>query len=159
VTAAKTCDMATSAAQARDASRMAGVTACQSPGDASMTARQSRSAGTNISARQSTGAAKSATDVTTAEMAATHSTTKVATATKVPPSAMAPATAAMTAATATASEGLCLYRARSQSDNRKDDSNLTQHHFLHPGCSRILIFWLFPALYSERHAAAGSKFT
>jgi hypothetical protein len=99
-----------------------------------MTARQSMGAGSNTAACQSTGAAKSTTNMAAAEMATTHSATKVTTATEV-----ATATAAVSASTATASEGLRLYRAHSQSDHRNDDSNLAQHHILHLGRSRVLV--------------------
>jgi hypothetical protein len=135
VTAAKTCDMTTTAVQARDAGRMARVTARQSTGAATnMTVRQSMRAGANMAARYPT---RAAANMGAAEMATTHSATKVTTAAEV---ATAAAMSASTAtATATASEGLCLYGAHSQSDNRKDDSNLAQHHILHLGSSRVPI--------------------
>jgi hypothetical protein len=105
-----------------------------------MTARQSMGAGSNTAACQSTGAAKSTTNMAAAEMATTHSATKVTTAAKVTTATeVATATAAVSASTATASEGLRLYRAHSQSDHRNDDSNLAQHHILHLGRSRVLV--------------------
>lgn len=74
-----------------------------------------------------------------AEMATTHSATKVTTAAEVATAAAMSASTSTATATATASEGLCLYGAHSQSDNRKDDSNLAQHHILHLGSSRVPI--------------------
>jgi hypothetical protein len=104
---------------------------------ADMTARQSMGAATNMAARQSTGAAA---NTAAAEMTTSHSDTNMAAATEVTTATkVATSTAAMSASAATASEGLRLYRAHSQSDNRKDDSNLAQHHILHLGRSRVLI--------------------
>jgi hypothetical protein len=123
VAAAKTCDMAASATQVRDADRMADVAA-----------RDSMGAATDMDA------ANSATNVATAEMGTAHCAAEVTTATtKMTAAAVSAATAAVSASATTASEGLRLYRAHCQRDNRKDDSNLAQHCTLHPGRSRVRI--------------------
>jgi hypothetical protein len=132
VTAAKTCDMAASATQVRDADRMSDVAARDSMGAANSTTNAA-SAATNMGSTNVTttnmAAAHSAGNMATTEMATTHSAAKVTT----------PATAAVAASAATTSEGFGLYRAHSQSGNRKDDSNLAQHPILHLGRSRALI--------------------
>ena len=123
VTVAKTCDMVASATQVRDADRMSDVAARDSVGAANSTTNAA-SAATDMST-----ANMGDTNVTTTNMAAAHSAAKVTT----------PATAAVAASAATTSEGFGLYRAHSQSGNRKDDSNLAQHPILHLGRSRALI--------------------
>ena len=137
VTVAKTCDMVASATQVRDADRMSDVAARDSVGAANSTTNAA-SAATDMSTANmgdtnvtttNMAAAHSAANMATTEMAATHSAAKVTT----------PATAAVAASAATTSEGFGLYRAHSQSGNRKDDSNLAQHPILHLGRSRALI--------------------
>jgi hypothetical protein len=130
--------MAASATQVRDTGRMAGVTA-----------RQPMDAAADMTARQSTGAAA---NMAAAEMATTHSATNMATATEV--TTATKVATPVSASPATASEGLRLHRAHSQSDNRNDDSNLAQHHILHLdlGRSRVLI-----SGYCRHSAPSGTR--
>jgi hypothetical protein len=86
---------------------------------------------TKLAAAKATATKMPTAKVPTAAKVTTTTTTKVATTTM--------STAAAAVSAAAASEGLCLDRAHSEGDNRKDNSDLPQHHTLHPGRNGVLV--------------------